>query len=339
DVLRQLVSHFGATVVLSTATQPTSGRRELAWLDEARDLVPDPGRFFAELERVTWHLTGEPWGPERVGAELARSPQALAILNTRKEAMRVLAASPSDSHHLSTLMCPAHRRDVLARVRSDLQEGKQCRVVSTQVVEAGVDIDFPVVLRALGPLDSMIQAAGRCNREGRLDRGTVVVFEGGQLPSGFYCTATSVTKSLLGEGPVDLNDPEVAGRYFCSLYSNVNTDRERVQEARRRFGYEEVANRFRMIEDEGTPVVVRAFGQAADVIDSLDRRAELGTSRQVWRDLQPYTVNLRRAELELSRGRGWLSEGGVLTVWTGPYDERFGVGAVLMEEMDASPTA
>src|SRR5690606_11092023 len=120
--------------------------------------------------------------------------------NTIADALALLnALDDPDALHLSTLLCGAHRRDVLMMVRQRLESGEPCRLVATQVVEAGVDIDFPLVLRALGPLDRIVQAAGRCNRSGRLERGRVVIFqpaEGG-APRGAYHTGTDLTAIIL----------------------------------------------------------------------------------------------------------------------------------------------
>ena len=111
-------------------------------------------------------------------AQLNHRPQALCIVNTRRHAKGLFdGLSPDGRFHLSTLMCPAHRQATLLEIRARLKNGQPCRVISTQVMEAGIDVDFPVGYRALAGLDSIIQAAGRVNREGRLPRGDLYVFE------------------------------------------------------------------------------------------------------------------------------------------------------------------
>ena len=132
------------------------------------------------------------------------------------------------------------------------ERGEACRVVSTQVVEAGVDLDFPVVMRAVGPLDSIIQAAGRCNRAGRMDAGRVVVFqpkEGSAPPLGSYKLATDTTLRMLNAGPLDLDNPETVTEFFRGVYQFADHDAKGIQEKRRSFDYPEVASRFRMIDD------------------------------------------------------------------------------------------
>jgi CRISPR-associated endonuclease/helicase Cas3 len=225
--LRQLVEHCGATVVLSTATQPAFDAIPVFREVEAVEIVPEPARFFEALQRVDyeWRTDG-PLSVADAAALLHEQPSGLAVLNTKKDALRLLDAIDNLSRrvetwqddwvqrlaaalgeatalHLSTLLCGAHRRDVLTEIKRRLDTGLPCHVVSTQVIEAGVDLDFPFVMRALAPLDSIIQAAGRCNREGRLpQKGRVVVFEpeGGGIPHGAYRTGADVSRSLLRGG-------------------------------------------------------------------------------------------------------------------------------------------
>ena len=192
DALRELCAHYGATVVLSTATQPAFEAIPAFAGLRARDVVPEPARYFAELRRVTYEWRTDPpldW-PE-VADLMHEEDQALAVVNTKRDAMDLLdALSDPDALHLSTSLCGAHRRWVIDEVRRRLAAGEPCRLVSTQVIEAGVDLDFPLVLRALGPLDAIIQAAGRCNREGRLESGRVIAFRPveDRAPRGAQCS-------------------------------------------------------------------------------------------------------------------------------------------------------
>ncbi len=196
-------------------------------------------------------------GPDR--ALLYDEDQALCVVNTKKDALALLDAL-GDPHalHLSTLLCGAHRRAVLDEVKRRLAAGEPCRLISTQVVEAGVDLDFPLVLRALGPLSSIIQAGGRANREGRRARGRVIIFdpaEGG-LPRGVYRRASQTTRSLLRDSRLDMDDPATTHRFFASLFPLEETDREQIQKCRAALDYIETAQRFRMIDDDTLDVVV-----------------------------------------------------------------------------------
>lgn len=334
DALQRL-SAYHTTVVLSTATQPAfevvPGMRAL----DAREIVPQPERYFHALERVRyeWRLDEPlPWGD--VVAEMMNARQAMAVVNTRRDAQTLhatLCAQDPEALHLSAAMCGLHKSRVIAEVRRRLAAGHTCRLVATQVVEAGVDLDFPLVLRALGPLDAIIQAAGRCNREGRLPYGRVVVFvpADGGLPLGVYRTATGITRAVLGAGDLDPNSPQAARPYYTRLFDTVDADSDDVQGCRRRLDYAETARRFRMIDDDAEPVVV-PFGtteersRAQRALDDLV--AHRGSPRSLWRALQPYTVSLPRRQVERARRDGLAADlAPGVTVWTSRYDARCGL--------------
>jgi len=338
EMLGLLCRQYGCTVVLSSATQPaTIGR--LPALEHARHLVPDYATHFDHLRRVDWSQAAQPWTAERVAEELRRERRGLAVLNTRADALRVLDKCPPGALHLSTLLCGAHRRTVLNEVRRQLAAGETCHLVSTQVVEAGVDVDFPVVLRALAPFDSIVQAGGRCNREGRAGLGRVVVFEmpGRRTPPGAYHTGTDITGTMLARGPVDFDDPAAATEYFSWLYDRVSLDRPRVREAQLRLAFADVAERFRMITQDTTPVLVPYDATAIELarqIQGLEGDAgSPGRARGLLRSIQPYTVALRERDLDEANRRGWLRDG-PLPVWTGPYDGVCGVGALLASPLE-----
>ena len=176
--LKTLITHYGVTVVLCTATQPaiTGQTPFLQELGPPRAIISEDKmrEHFRDLRRVTYRVETQPWDWSRVAKEIKSRPaSSLTVLNTKRDALAVLQALDDPAaRHLSTLLCGEHRRHVLDAVRAALKaerdgQGPPVRLISTQVIEAGVDIDFPRVLRAKGPLDRIIQAAGRCNREGR----------------------------------------------------------------------------------------------------------------------------------------------------------------------------
>jgi CRISPR-associated endonuclease/helicase Cas3 len=347
-VLEELVASYGVSVVLCTATQPAfasaPGFEQLA---AVREIVPDPARHFQALERVeyAWPALAASWSWPDVADAMRAERQVLTIVNTKPDALALLDVLDDPAAlHLSTLLCGAHRRDVLALIRRRLDHGEACRVVSTQVVEAGVDLDFPSVFRALGPLDRIVQAAGRCNREGRLPRGRVVVFrpERGGMPPGPYRTASQVTESVLRGGLPDLNDPQVFARYFAGLFPLLSLDAKGVQALRARLEYEEVASAFRMIDDDTVPVIVPYRGlrgaeaEAAGLdasahqaaldrlfadLERVSQRTDFGAARRILARAQPYVVALRRRHAEQAQGEGLLTElPGGLWQWQGGYD-------------------
>lgn len=330
DVLRQLVAHCGVTVVLCTATQPALQEHSyFRGLRDIREIVPDPIRLFTGLKRVRyeWAKGGGKVTWQDVASEMRKQSQALAVVNTKGDAIALLdALDDPEALHLSTLMCGAHRFDTLNEVRVRLQNGTPCRLVSTQVVEAGVDLDFPLVLRALGPLDRIVQAAGRCNREGKLPGlGRVLIFEPDQkrLPSAAYRTGTALAAQLLRPG-FDFDHPGAYEQYFRLLYQAVNLDPKNIQELRKGFCFEEVSRRFHMIEDDAAPVVVRPPGDnhKARVEALLGELSHRKTgSRNLYRALQPFLVNVRSRLIPTYQKEGLVRE--ILPnlfEWLGRYD-------------------
>lgn len=351
DVLRQLVVHYGVTAVLCTATQPALHQRAgFEGLDGIEEIIPDAQEHFAALKRVQYQFLPEPLTWVEVAEAICKEHQVLTIVNTKADALALLKALdlPDDASvfHLSTYMCGAHRRTVLEAIRRKLKNGEACRVVSTQLIEAGVDVDFPSVWRAIGPLDRIAQAAGRCNREGKLSTpGRVVVFEPaeGSLPPGSYRIGTQFTRTLLQEPDVDLYDPAIFQSYFERYFQYVNRDEPGIQVARQAFDYETVASLFKMIEDE-TETVIVPYQDSDDPERVVHLLAALQNdptqAYTVLRQLQPYMVNLRERECAGAFRRGLVKEllprqvspdsktkrgGPEIWQWLGSYDPVRGV--------------
>jgi len=176
DVMQQLVDRYGVTFLLSTSTQPALPR-----IQNVREIIPASAQLHARLKRVHYKLPNireniaRTW--EDIAQEIQEYPQALCVVNSRRDCRDLFRLMPEETIHLSATMCGEHRSAVIRNIREKLRNEESIRVISTQLVEAGVDIDFPVVYRALTGLDSIVQAAGRCNREGKNpDGGKVVVF-------------------------------------------------------------------------------------------------------------------------------------------------------------------
>lgn len=344
SVLQTLRDRYSVSMVFCTATQPAFERssRLPQGLDSVREIVPDPSTLFSALRRtnVRWPRPDQRWSWDVVAEQMRAAPneQALCVVNMRSHARELLnalaAAVGCDVHeahahglfHLSTWMCPAHRLNILAEIRRRLRAGQPCLVASTQLVEAGVDLDFPMVLRALGPLDSIAQAAGRCNREGLLHEAEVIVFvpEEDKAPPGWYEAGREVTRALLGEGDVSIHDPGIFRRYFGGLYSGGSLDQRAIQEKRKHLDFERVAREFRIIHEPTRTVIVKFDERAAALMRNLEEGYR--PTRELMRQLQPYTVNVYEDFLTdalTSCQAAELLPG--IYAWEGGYDPVFGI--------------
>lgn len=340
-MLRDLVEHFGVTVLLASATQPAFW--ELPVWDglAAHDILP-VASIPEATQRVTYEVrSGRPsW--ESISDEIATQPQALAVVNTRGEAAELFklvgdrVADPATVYLLSRSMTADHRDRVLSDVFTRLEAKDPVILVSTQLIEAGVDLDFPVVFRVVAPADSVIQAAGRCNRNGRLGirGGRVVVFdpEGGKLPSGTYESLTGITRSTYLARPetYSFDDPAALAAYYGEAYATVTQIREadaNFRTWRGKSDFPTVAKEFRMIpEDSSVDVVVQTHpdskvdARLLAVLDELRHNPYLAVDSQTRRLLQRHTASASRADVSLTEE---LPQG--IRVWLGAYDARQGL--------------
>jgi CRISPR-associated endonuclease/helicase Cas3 len=364
DGLRLLVRHFGATVLLSSATQPSFWALSEFKDVSCTDLIHDTSKLVSDLRRVRyeWQLDPKPTLAD-IADQAASEPAALVVVNTTADAKAVFdqwrdAEPEGVAWHLSTRMCPDHRRRVLEKVRACLGRGERVLLVATQLIEAGVDIDFPVVFRAMAPADSLLQAAGRANREGRMAAGgRVVVFapeDGGQPPT--YKTLVGCTGRQFGPDKADPDDLVALERYYHDVYDllNLADDQhvgERIQQARKRWEFETVAegpmdasskrrNRelaFRMIDDDGVNVVMPQGAETPELRRELEqlveelRRAPVPDLAKL-RRLQAYTTNVHPSALHrpgvVALMRPILGDQvrrGVLVEWVGEYDGATGI--------------
>lgn len=278
--LSHLAAAYRASVVFSTATQPAFDTLDAAVKKHAvngwqpREAVPENPALFKSLQRVAvrWPESNGKRTWTELATDVRDTNQSLVVVNLKRHALTLLdVLSGTDGlFHLSTNLCPAHRRVVLNRVRKRLKHGKTCRLISTQCVEAGVDVDFPVVFRAMAPLESIAQAAGRCNREGKLNEqgrlGEVVVFKPEenvelrrQFPTPSYYQAAQVTETMLKlHGNLDINEPATFRAYYHRLYdlskpASQNVDLEQAIQA---LDFPEIAKAYRIIEQNAIQVLV-----------------------------------------------------------------------------------
>lgn len=312
-MLDALAKYFGCTIVLCTATQPALGRTRPDGgegfpdgldLDSSRELAPDPEGLARRLRRTRIAI-GDIMDNEALVAALASEAQALVIVNSRKHALELYRqareAGLDGLMHLTTRQYAAHRRNILAEVSMRLKDGQPCRVIATSLIEAGVDVDFPGVWRAEAGWDQVMQAAGRCNREGKrpAEESVVTVFSAPDYPP------PGEVESLIGDTMRALNDfqgdtqsLEAIRRFFGEVYWRTGSaldqkhilDDFKIGGSGTDFAFREVAQKFRMIEGNMVPIIVALTEAAMKAVDKL--KIEGIPSGVIARELQTCIVQV-----------------------------------------------
>lgn len=302
-VLDQLRKCFGVTLLLMTATQPAFHPQpsfNFKGLPDTVEIIPDPDKLHKELKRVKVQLPRtllEPMDWKDVAKEIQKHETALCIVNSRKDCRTLWELMPKGTYHLSALMCGAHRSKKIAEIKERLKEDKPTRVISTQLAEAGVDLDFPVVYRAVAGLDSIAQAAGRCNREGRLSMGKVIVFAPpSNPPVGHLRQAAQIGRRMLDAENDDPLIPKMFTQFFQELYwlQGERLDAKDIlhdlqPDPQFQFSFRTAAKNFRIIDDALQASVLVQYENSANLISLLERN---GPERWLMRKLQRYTINI-----------------------------------------------
>lgn len=374
SLMQSLTDWFNVTLVLCTATQPApdraihSGQARLKAFraETVRDLLPPAARreLAGAFARVRVELLDQlaPRTWKEIAGQLIRRPHVLAVVNTRKDCRELHSLMPKGTYHLSALMCPAHRSEVIGKISAGLENfwkevqhdngprrlediaekhltAPPLRVISTQVLEAGVDIDFPVVFRALAGWDSIAQAFGRCNREGILEAGHGCVFQPKKLlPSGLLRKAQDAALDMFTRHPERLQnmEPEAFAEYFNLFYSKISTfDKEGIQDMlagpdayKLKFQFRSAAERFRMIDNTGRQAVLVLWRGAAENSEkALDELRRIGPKRSIMRRLQRFSVNVFDQELERMRQNGTVEDMHGIWVQCSPrlYTQEYGL--------------
>lgn len=306
DLIARLCAEYGCTAVLCTATQPDLSR---FGLDRVTEIVRDPGALYEGLRRTEIHDLGAMPDWAAVAREMLAKPSALCVVNTRRDAQELfrelegLADGGRGSvFHLSTWMCPQHRRDVLEVIRGRLARGEAVYAVATSLIEAGVDVDFPTAFRARAGLDSIAQVAGRCNREGRLETGHVYVFDspagGADETVGKAIQAGERVPGTLNE---KLSRPETFRTYFQQFYAACNERGERILKMLSDPGslrFREASDAFVFIPDRGETDVFVPYGEGETLTEEAIRN---GLDRHLLRRLRRYAVSLLPRQTESLR--------------------------------------
>lgn len=298
--MASLVQQFNSTVVLCTATQPALNDLLHTYAPEStvKELCRQTAELYDKFRRVIFRREGVLEDAELAG-RLAQHSQVLCIVNSRKAAQQIFALLPEEgSYHLSTLMIPAQRQALLREIRQRLERGEVCRVVSTSLIEAGVDVDFPAVYREMAGLDSVLQAAGRCNREGKrpVEESIVTIFERTELPPSLFRKAIGAAEEAL-DGDRDPGAQETMSHYFHSLRSLSDDvlDRDGVIRSFEKgidgceLPFRTVAENFHLIE-KNTYTVYVPYGQEGEELLQRLRAGEC--SKALYRSLGRYGVSV-----------------------------------------------
>ena len=357
EAMYLLTEHYRVSFVFCTATQPVFEKqkefKDFPGLPEGsiREIVQDVSGLYKKLERVKVEVPQDlqvsvEW--KDLAKELSVYDQVLCVVSDRKSCRELHALMPKGTYHLSALMCAQHRSDVIAEIKNKLEKGENIRVISTQLVEAGVDIDFPVVYRALAGFDSIAQAAGRCNREGKLNAsgelGKVVVFRAPRkAPAGILRKASDIAEIMFSRGLKNPIDRSVFPPYFSELYWAANSlDTKgiikllKTEDTELGIQFRTAGESFRLINDANQRSILVPYGEGKKLIDLL-KHSDI-SSRVLLRKLQRYTINIYGNQFSLLHNRGSLEEiifGNFALNNTVEYSNETGL---FIDEMPNDPT-
>ena len=304
QAIKELAQNYRCSVVMCTATQPAVQAENGFYrgFENVREIAPKPTALFDKLRRTTVQYIGTQTDVDLL-TKLAEHPKMLVIVNNRRHARSLYdqAKHLDGTFHLTTLMCAKHRSQKLDEIRGRLKNGEPCRVIATSLIEAGVDVDFPLVMRAEAGLDSVAQAAGRCNREGKRpsENSFVWIFapeDKWQAPPEL-ATQAAVMRLTADSFSDDLLSTQAVAAYFAELYQlkgneldnkkilKMHNDRGQSLD----FPFQTIADKFRMIESHMQPLIIPFDGEAENLISSLHHADHIGG---LLRKLQPYTVQI-----------------------------------------------
>lgn len=332
--INELVNNYNSTVLLSTATKPKFPKEVSK--KECIEIINDPDGLYEKLRRVSVKYIGE-LSDENLITNIEEIDKVLIIVNTRKHAQKLFEALSSKEYlfHLSANMCPEHRSRILKKIRKILKNGEKCIVISTQLIECGVDISFPVVYRSLSGIDSIVQSAGRCNREGELEDGRVFVFTSTEeyaLVRGYQSIVANCGREILEKysDPLSL---EAISNYFEILYDleRENLDSKKIlknfEEKANVFGFnfEKTSTDYKLIEESETLII--PYDEVAENLINELKFSEYPNS--CIRKLQKYSISIHSSRLEQLKSKGGLtvinSRFNVLSTKDGFYDETTGL--------------
>lgn len=335
-MLENLQQLCRCSILFCTATQPDFESREgFCGMKHIEPLVENPKHIFEQTKRVSYHPINEYKEIEisELADDVTRNNQsALVVFNTKKKARMFFKEIENNRQytlfHLSTSMCPVHRKEIIGEIKHSLSLRKQIIVSSTQLIEAGVDLDFPTVYRELAPLESIIQSAGRCNREGKMKdkKGDVYLFslaESGQ-PSLQYRSWSEFANLLYKGNEARLYTHDFYSFYYRELVKNfVNTDKLRITNDRKKLLYQTVAEKYKIMDNNTHSLFVYKYNEKSIELYNHIKNQEFLT-KQESQQVAQYSVQVYDKFMKDNSSFIGLEQCGIL-VWYGPYSTIFGL--------------
>lgn len=320
DSLDTLKRIFGCSILFTTASQPvlegehrgSNYQVKFTGLPPLDEIIPADASLYDKLRRVSLSIDNHAHTYDEIARQIVRFERVLCIVNTRRDAKELYDRLPKEGIclHLSRMMCPDHVAETISKIKKALKDpnNKVIRVIATQLVEAGVDIDFPTVFRQEAGLDSLLQAAGRCNREGKQDIGTTYVFSlAGEhnLPPGFITQTNNARKAL--DNNLDWFAPETMKQYFKQLFFRSKTfDKANIAQLlyKPELQFETAAQAFKLIDDDSVAVIVN-WKKSMDYVSQLLKE---GMSYSLMKKLAQYSVNVRQNDFKKLVASGVVEE-------------------------------
>ena len=299
--LEELVKNYCCTVLICTATQPEFEKNGLIKNFDVIEIIDDTYKLFDDLKRVEGKFIGKQ-SVKDVCEKMNSYKQVLTIVNTKKHAKEIFEnlSESEGNFHLSTNMYPNHRKEIIKTIKERLKNGEECRVVSTQLIEAGVDVDFPVVFRSIAGIDSIVQAAGRCNREGKRENSIVYVFkpdEQSYLGLGYLKLTSQIGEGIINKFD-DILSIEAISKYFLELFNNTThrqdkhsildmIDKHKKTEIN--YDFEKISSEFKFIDNIGVQIII-PIGEGEKLLNSL-KYSEKGI-KSILRKLNGFSINI-----------------------------------------------
>jgi len=339
-MLKDIQHLMQTSFLFCTATMPTFEKREKfeSGIEKIESLVDDTKSLFELdcIKRVVYQIIDDFNGitlKQLFGKVLNINQSTLIVFNTKKDAksfykeVEINNSNWEKIYHLSTLMCPVHRKKIIKEISEDLKSKKKILVSSTQLIEAGVDFDFPVVFRALAPLESIIQAAGRCNREGKIiEKGKVFLFylTNSKMPDKTYEACARHAGLLIKENLNDLYKYELFGNYYKQTIDLfVDSDKYQINQARENFNFKIVDNSYHLIDSKTEAVFIKYYDETSEkLFNKIEAKGFV--SKLDYKKIQQYCVQLYSSDFIKLYGFYELSKVG-LKIWKGIYDENIGL--------------